>query len=68
VGSFLSEEFKVKNKQYKDRFQKEFRPVFEDDINGSFHCEYGFADSTVKPAGSRVILPQNYWKSDLTSS
>ncbi|KAL4871455.1 hypothetical protein BDV12DRAFT_28771 [Aspergillus spectabilis] len=49
---FLSEKFKEKTKQYKDRFQEEFRPVFEDDINGSFHCEYGFVDSIAKPAVS----------------
>ncbi|KAL2823791.1 hypothetical protein BDW59DRAFT_173257 [Aspergillus cavernicola] len=51
-SSFVSSEFKKQNPQYKNRFQEEFFPVLEGDINGSFHCEYGCTTSRVWPAVS----------------
>ncbi|KAL4990782.1 hypothetical protein BDW68DRAFT_185504 [Aspergillus falconensis] len=50
----LSREFKVEAKDkktgFKNNFQDEFWPVIEDDINGSFHCEYSDSNSRVTPA------------------
>ncbi|KAL4804736.1 hypothetical protein BDV18DRAFT_142408 [Aspergillus unguis] len=52
---FLSKEFTEKDtphERYKDTFQDEFRPVIDDDINGSFHCEYVCEGDRAWPAVS----------------
>lgn len=54
-GSLLSNEFKEYAKEhmpeFRSSFHDEFWPVLEDDINGSFHCEYNDSNARVTPAG-----------------
>ncbi|KAL6229679.1 hypothetical protein BDW75DRAFT_235015 [Aspergillus navahoensis] len=49
----LSNAFKDKAKDqktgFKNNFQDQFWPVLEDDINGSFHCEYSDSNLGVTP-------------------
>ncbi|KAL4964034.1 uncharacterized protein BDV14DRAFT_201288 [Aspergillus stella-maris] len=50
---FLSEGYIEKDaKRLKSQFQEEFWPVLEQDINGSFHCEYGCSETRVWPDAS----------------
>ncbi|KAL3432949.1 hypothetical protein BDV09DRAFT_118028 [Aspergillus tetrazonus] len=50
----LSNEFREYAKEhmpeFKSNFHDEFWPVLEDDINGSFHCEYNDSNARVTPA------------------
>jgi hypothetical protein len=59
-GSLLSNDFKEDAKkhrlEFKNNFQEEFWPVLEDDINGSFHCEYSDSNARVTPAGFRFTF------------
>ncbi|KAL4946525.1 hypothetical protein BDV06DRAFT_86911 [Aspergillus oleicola] len=50
---FLSGAYIEKDaERLKSRFQEEFWPVLEKDINGSFHCEYGCSETRVWPEAS----------------
>ncbi|KAL4778538.1 hypothetical protein BJX76DRAFT_362627 [Aspergillus varians] len=49
---FVSEEINEFDKGFKLRFQEEFWPVLDGDINGSFHCEYTCEGPRVWPSVS----------------
>ncbi|BCS28005.1 uncharacterized protein APUU_61053S [Aspergillus puulaauensis] len=46
---FVRSDIDDQDKSFKLRFQEEFRPVLDADINGSFDCHYGCSQSRVWP-------------------